>query len=249
MSKEHIVQAGDCIASIAYENGFFWKTLWEHPDNAELKQKRTSPFLLVPGDVVKVPDLRVEDVSKPAEAKHRFKLKGVPSVLIVVARRHKKPKDEPAGDDDSGPPQDEPERATLKDPEEKDLEEEPDANVDYRLEIGSKQVTGKADGDGKIKISLMPDVRTVTIVLAPGTQQERSIELNVGGLDPIETLNGVAQRLNNLGWGPVELANPDDERDPTLMNALGEFQRSQDLSPNGLIDDATRNKLKEVHGS
>jgi len=34
---EHQVQQGDCINSIGLQYGFFPNTLWNHPDNAELK--------------------------------------------------------------------------------------------------------------------------------------------------------------------------------------------------------------------
>ena len=55
-AKEYQAREGDCISSIAYENGLFPNTLWNHPDNAELKRNRKDMNLLEVGDVVKIPE-------------------------------------------------------------------------------------------------------------------------------------------------------------------------------------------------
>jgi|SRR5579863_2562921 len=71
-----IVSPGDSIPSIAKENGFFWETIWNHPQNAALKAKRKDPNVLSPGDEVFVPDLDLKEENRPTNAKHKFKLKG-----------------------------------------------------------------------------------------------------------------------------------------------------------------------------
>lgn len=43
MPFQHQVGPGDCIVSIAYDNGFHPDTLWDHPENAELKALRHDP--------------------------------------------------------------------------------------------------------------------------------------------------------------------------------------------------------------
>ncbi len=70
------VDLGDSIPSIAKENGFFWETIWNHPQNAALKAKRKDPNILFPGDQVFVPDLRLKEESRGTNARHKFKLKG-----------------------------------------------------------------------------------------------------------------------------------------------------------------------------
>lgn len=81
MAIDYEVQQGDCISSIAYEYGFFWETIWNHPNNAQLKKERKDPNILAPGDLVFIPDKRLKDVRRPTEQMHRFRLKSVPAKL------------------------------------------------------------------------------------------------------------------------------------------------------------------------
>lgn len=81
---KHTVRQGDCIESIAYENGHFWETIWNNVENSALKQKRKEPNVLLPGDVVFVPEIRLKEESGQTEQSHRFKRKGVPSILRMV---------------------------------------------------------------------------------------------------------------------------------------------------------------------
>ncbi|HEV7925628.1 MAG TPA: peptidoglycan-binding domain-containing protein [Verrucomicrobiae bacterium] len=81
MPQDYVVQSGDCISSIAYENGFFWKTLWNLSQNAGLKSKRKNPNVLLAGDIVHIPDLRIKQEPGATEKRHKFRLKGVPEKL------------------------------------------------------------------------------------------------------------------------------------------------------------------------
>lgn len=87
-----VARAGDCVESIAYANGFFWETIWEHPDNAELKEARKNPNILVPGDRVAIPRQRREDDCQPVDQRHRYRRRGVPSRLRLRILSDGKPR-------------------------------------------------------------------------------------------------------------------------------------------------------------
>jgi hypothetical protein len=78
---EHTVRQGDCIFSIAESHGFNWETIWNHARNAELKQNRTDPNVLNPGDVVFIPEKEEKAASCVTAQRHRFRRKRRASVL------------------------------------------------------------------------------------------------------------------------------------------------------------------------
>lgn len=81
--RTHRVEPGECIASISHHYGLFWDTVWSHPANAELKRLRGNPNILVPGDVVAVPELRAGDVLCATGQQHSFRKRGVPAKLSL----------------------------------------------------------------------------------------------------------------------------------------------------------------------
>jgi N-acetylmuramoyl-L-alanine amidase len=80
---DYTVNAGDTIGSIAHENGYLWKTIWDHGNNAALKAKRKDPSQLVADDKVFLPDKGTKKVSKPVDAKHTFTRKTETTKLKV----------------------------------------------------------------------------------------------------------------------------------------------------------------------
>jgi hypothetical protein len=84
MGNQHIVRQGECISSIAFSYGFLPETIWNHPRNMELKQRRKEANVLYQGDKLWIPDLREKQESRPTDAKHVFRRKAVPEIMRVV---------------------------------------------------------------------------------------------------------------------------------------------------------------------
>jgi hypothetical protein len=81
---EYAVRAGDCISSVACDHGHHWRTIWDHPENQELKNVRKDPNILLEGDRLNIPALALKEVSCGADARHRFVRKGVPERLHLT---------------------------------------------------------------------------------------------------------------------------------------------------------------------
>jgi len=77
MSIQYTVVRGDCLSLIAQRFGFAdYRTIYNHPENAEFKQLRPDPNLIYPGDILSIPDR--DPAGKPAgtEKKHVYRKKG-----------------------------------------------------------------------------------------------------------------------------------------------------------------------------
>lgn len=84
MPTEYTVSQGDCISSIAAQNGLSsWKLIWDDPANAALKERRKDPNVLYPGDVLTIPDKQPKQESRGVDAKHTFKMKEQPTKIKV----------------------------------------------------------------------------------------------------------------------------------------------------------------------
>lgn len=81
MASEYEVAVGECISSISFERGFFRRTLEDHPKNAELKRNRKDLTMLLPGDVVHIPDKTTKSLEAATNLRHRFRRRGVPEIL------------------------------------------------------------------------------------------------------------------------------------------------------------------------
>lgn len=126
----------------------------------------------------------------------------------------------------------------------RDEDGEPRADLPYTLTIDGVSWEGTTDGDGAIEHAIPPNAREGE--LAVGDYRLETYPLDLGGLDPIDTVSGAQQRLENLGHPCERLDGVLGE--PTRA-ALREFQGAHELDVTGEYDDPTRSKLEEIHGS
>jgi len=208
---DYVVQEDDCMSSIAEASGHFWETLWNHPDNVQLKEVRRDPSVLMPGDLVTVPPIAPKEVSKATGATYRFRRKGVPAKLRL---------------------------RLLK-------EGEPRANESYRVDIDGRLTRGVTDGDGFVDIYIPCNAKQGKLWVGPPGDEKMHL-LQIGKTMPVERIQGVKQRLKNIGY---RCGFIDDEITPVYEDALRAFQKDHGLPETGKADDATRQKLVDVHRS
>ena len=91
MAENYQAKQGDSIFSIAFEHGFFADTIWDHPNNKELKEKRKDPNVLLPGDLVYIPDKRLREYSEATNQVYKYKCKNTPKILSIQIMRSEKP--------------------------------------------------------------------------------------------------------------------------------------------------------------
>ncbi len=226
---DYVVRDGECISSIAKKHGFFWETLWNDPANAQLKESRRNPNVLLPGDRLTVLEKRRKDESLAPEQRHRFRRKGEPSKIRFQLLR--------------GP-------STLlfdSDDRQQESEDQPWANVPFTVVIDDEQFEGVSDSAGYIECRIPGNAKKGELIINPGQPDERVIQLILGALSPVSELAGVVERLENLGFQCGE----DDPQELTsdLRSALSLFQDQNKLPASGEPDEATRTKLVQVHGS
>jgi N-acetylmuramoyl-L-alanine amidase len=161
---QRIVEQGESIQSIAVETGHVWQTIWDHPDNEDLRAQRGNPALLLPGDRVAIPPIRPKHVSISTGQEHRFVRAG--TMTRFRLRLY----------DEDGQPR---------------------RNERYVLEVGRHRYENESNADGEVDemIPCTASMATVTLV-----ETEEVYELQLGHLDPADTVTGAQARMNNLGF-------------------------------------------------
>lgn len=217
MSETYAVKQGDTLISIAHDKGFrTWQTIWEHPDNAKLREQRKDPQVLAEGDSVVIPDKKPRDFTIETNKRHSFTVRALRARFRTIVKN------------DKGKPL---------------------AGKRFELEIEGPNLApmtlgGLTGETGVIELEVHPKATTGTLKV--WTKQDRVLtwKLQLGKLDPIDTVTGVKARLTNLGFlcGPIDAAENED-----LKKALTRFQVVHKLELTGKIDDPTRQKLLSLH--
>lgn len=122
---------------------------------------------------------------------------------------------------------------------------EPLANSPWRATIDGKNHSGATNSDGMVEIPIGNKAKSG--ILEVGESSGKVVyDLQLGRLDPADTVSGAQGRLNNLGY-PV--GKVDGKLGPNTKRAIIEFQRNQGLAETGDLDQKTISMLLELHGS
>ncbi|MGQ9695033.1 MAG: LysM peptidoglycan-binding domain-containing protein [Thermodesulfobacteriota bacterium] len=115
--------------------------------------------------------------------------------------------------------------------------DKPRSDEPYRLNIDGIWREGTTDGDGYIEASIPSNAKKGILYLGePG--KEDIYHFNFGHLDPIDTEDGVRERLKSLGF----------RIDQNLSQAICSFQKKEGLQVTGQMDETTKARLKEQFG-
>lgn len=226
MGKNHFVAQGEFLAKIARTYGFAdYTTIWNAPENKELKEQRKNPNILFPGDKVFIPDKETKEESRSTEQKHKFELQGEPIQLRIVLMGLKKK------------PLEGHECTLIVEDDSEDITTQSDGLL--KKEISEKAGVGKVLDRGKPG----PEFRT-----------EREIPFKIGHLDPVDKVPGQQARLNNLGYlagdpaAPAGTPEEEEVKFRQFQSAIEEFQCDFGLTVDGICGKKTQAKLVDVHG-
>lgn len=221
MPKRYRVRPGDCISSLACKHGLLPETIWNHPENRSLKKDREDGHILLPGDILFIPDKQTTDRSCPTERKHRFRRKAVPEKLrIRFLDQDGKPR--------SGTPY------VLK------LDSQSGRSFVFK--------EGVTDSNGILEESISPDASRGTVILQD--REEEEYEVMLGHMDPLDEISGVQARLNNLGYDCGEQDGVVGEKAREALQDFQREHELEVMDDSSVeVNEETRAKLSEAHFS
>jgi N-acetylmuramoyl-L-alanine amidase len=218
----HRVVQGECLSKIARRRGLpAWQRIWDHPSNAALRKRRKSPHVLLPGDMLAVPDVTLHEIERATDATHRIEIAQQAEMELQLR---------------------------LHDGRQKGLDaltykiafSDPGQDV-------VRPGAGPTGRDGLITERIPVGVDAVVIAL---DRPKLSFRFAVGQLDPLRdedslqaVPSGIDARLGGLGFGSIADA-------ATRREVLASFQR-QHLDreqADGSLDEATAQKLSDMYG-
>ncbi len=168
--KEHKVQQGECVATLAEKHGFLPEALWNADENAALRAKRENLNILAPDDVLKIPAPRPGFQEVQTSKSYRLGRKGsTQSVKIRFLGKDAAPRAEES------------------------------YLLSITSAAGCEERTGKTDSSGFLA-EIVPATTTELKVTMGSKPNLDTYTFKTAHLDPIDSLSGVQGRLTNLGY-------------------------------------------------
>ena len=122
---------------------------------------------------------------------------------------------------------------------------DPLGNLDYVVTGAggpTPEIKGQTDAKGVVRIQVTDDPCVMTLKIA-GLE----FKVQAGTLKKVREGDDAArQRLHNMAYGPDDLPSWSDE---DFSSALKVFQKDHGIPETGRADDATRDRLRQEHGS
>ena len=273
MPIKHVVKQGECLSSIAKQYGFAdYRTIYDHPLNAELKRKRPDPNIIQPGDVVWIPDKQQKQEQRSTQQTHKFVTYKTDIEFKMQLTINFKPisnaqyKLEIARTGPIFSPSPVPADATRT--------RHTPPNAQQSDSIYKLVASGKTDANGWVRCNIPPDVQMGRLWVEyrkplkykddKGSEKQTFICIKIkyliffGYLNPIDNINdrvngkeiitSVQQRLNNLGYYS---GSADGNCDAKTIAAIKRFQTDHQLKVDGKVAPGgeTATKLKTLHKS
>jgi N-acetylmuramoyl-L-alanine amidase len=229
MASYHTVEEGECLASIAWKYGFAnHRTIFDDPQNANLKEKRPNPNVLYPGDRVFIPDKQQKEEPCGTGQQHHFqvdrqqtflRLRLIDSLGEVFAKK----------------------KYILQ------------VGAKYSDGTREKSYEGTTDELGELKHQIPPDSKHGELKILCKEEEAQEVwctfQLRIGSLHPLEYVSGAEARLNNLGF----FASYQVEKKPKLSDrgqrALQRFWTAMKWAGSNELDEPTERMLNNAHGS
>ena len=217
MSRAYEVKQGDTMILIAHENHFrSWETIWNHENNRALREKRPNPQTLYPGDEVFIPDPVEKKVTAPSDQRHVFRLRP-PAVLLF--------------------------RIWLR-----DEADDPFADRRFELDVDGQRVAGRTAADGLVSTGVPPTATHAHLRLWLDDADPEDVvdwDMQIGHLDPANTISGAQGRLRNLGYDPGPISGNLTEETVEAIKAL-QLHLGYDV-PTGELDEKVIQALAASH--
>jgi len=218
MTQQHTVAQGETLLRIAKQYGYQTsKALYNHPSNAEFKALRPDPNLIYPGDKITIPQKKEKFIPLRTNSINSFVVQNEKEYFRLQVSYDD-------GDDVAG------KRVVLN--------------------IGSQTIDTVLQSDGLIEVELNNNdalTGTIDLYLNEGeTTPTKSFNVQIGNLDPIDTLSGVQGRCNMLGFN---CGTVDGVMGKKTRIGVKEFQYEHNLDIDGIPGPKTKAKLQQVFGS
>jgi len=221
MAGYYTVQEGDYVARLAAQAGLAsYRTIWDHPNNAQLKAKRKAPDVLFPGDQIFIPDKGTRVEPRPTEQRHKFKAKRTEVRLRMTV------------EDIFEKPVAQAQCVLVVDGKTLSVTTDDDGKIDEKISPMAQNAT-----------LIIQDHQTAL------NNFEIAIKIgNLDPVEERSGQVARLNNLGYFAGDPAKDAGDDDDAEARFRSAVEEFQCDFGLQVDGKCGPVTQSKLTSVHG-